>query len=218
VVAIDRGLRGGVLIDLHRRRLAAGETSVAGAARVLGRRFYFDERHASQVARIALSLFDELADLHKLPASVRPFLEAAALLHDVGNAVSYQKHHRHTQYLIQNADIPGLADRERDLVARIARFHRRSAPELEHAGMRGLTLAEARVVRKLATLLRVADALDRSHHQPIHSVQMRKSAQDVSVRLKIRAPVDLELWDVAHEAPLFRKVFGRRLRVEIGPR
>jgi exopolyphosphatase/guanosine-5'-triphosphate,3'-diphosphate pyrophosphatase len=219
VVAIDRGLRGGVLIDLHRRRLdGSGETSVAGAARVLGRRFYFDERHASQVARIALSLFDELADLHKLPASVRPFLEAAALLHDVGNAVSYQKHHRHTQYLIQNADIPGLADRERDLVARIARFHRRSAPELDHAGMSGLTPAEARVVRKLATLLRVADALDRSHHQPIHSVRTRKSPQDVSVRLKVRAPVDLELWDVAHEAPLFRKVFGRRLRVEIGSR
>jgi exopolyphosphatase/guanosine-5'-triphosphate,3'-diphosphate pyrophosphatase len=73
-------------------------------------------------------------------------------------------------------------------------------------------------VRKLATLLRVADALDRSHHQPIHSVRTRRTEQDVSVRLKVRAPVDLELWDVAHEAPLFRKVFGRRLRVEIASR
>jgi len=219
VVAVDRGLREGVLIDLHRRRLqgAEAEASVAGAARVLGRRFYFDERHASQVARIALSLFDELADLHKLPAAVRPFLEAAALLHDVGNAVSYQKHHRHTQYLIQNADIPGLADRERDLVARIARYHRRSPPELDHAGMSGLSPVEARMVRKLSTLLRVADALDRSHHQPIHSIRTRKNGQDIAVRLKVKtkAPVDLELWDVAHEAPLFRRVFGRRLRVEV---
>ena len=168
VVATDRGLRHGVLVDLQRRALAGdSDQSMGGAARVLGRRFYFDERHASQVARIALQLFDGLAEMHKLPASVRPFLEAAALLHDLGNAVSYQKHHRHTQYLIQNADIPGLADRERDLVARIARFHRRSPPDLDHAGMAGLTPAEARTVRKLATMLRVADALDRSHHQPI---------------------------------------------------
>ncbi len=216
VVATDRGLRHGLLVDLQRRALAGdSDQSIGGAARVLGRRFYFDERHASQVARIALQLFDGLAEIHKLPASVRPFLEAAALLHDLGNAVSYQKHHRHTQYLIQNADIPGLADRERDLVARIARFHRRSPPDLDHAGMAGLTPAEARTVRKLATMLRVADALDRSHHQPITEVKPRRSNGEISLRIKARAPVDLELWDVAHEAPLFRQVFGRSLSWEV---
>ena len=161
--------------------------------------------------------FDELADLHRLPAAVRPFLEAAALLHDVGNAVSYQKHHRHTQYLIQNSDIPGLADRERDLVARVARFHRRSPPDLDHAAMDGLSLAEARLVRKLATLLRMADALDRSHHQPVASIRTRRVGHDVVLRLGARAPVGLELWDVRHEASLFRKVFGRKLRWEVTP-
>jgi exopolyphosphatase/guanosine-5'-triphosphate,3'-diphosphate pyrophosphatase len=216
VIAVERGLRHGVLVDLHRRRNEGeGEGSIAGAARVLGRRFYFDERHASQVARVALVLFDELADIHRLPAAVRPFLEAAALLHDLGNAVSYQKHHRHTQYLIQNADIPGLADRERDLVARIARYHRRSPPELDHAGMSGLGLAEARMVRKLATMLRVADALDRSHHQPIQAVRIRRGGGEITLRLRVRAAVDLELWDVAHEAPLFRRVFGRPMKVEV---
>lgn len=216
VVAVERGLRHGVLFDLLRRRNADDlDFSIAGAARVLGRRFYFDERHASQVSRIALSLFDDLASVHRLPASVRPFLEAAALLHDVGNAVSYQKHHRHTQYLIQNADLPGLADRERDLVSRIARYHRRSAPEIDHAGMAGLSLAEARLVRKLATLLRVADALDRSHHQPIQTVRSKETKGEVCLRIRSRAPVDLELWDVAHEAPLFRRVFSRRLRWDV---
>jgi len=217
VVAVDRGLRHGVLLDLYRRQQSGEhDHSIGGAARVLGRRFYFDERHASQVARIALQLFDDLADLHRLPAAVRPYLEAAALLHDLGNAVSYQKHHRHTQYLIQNADIPGLADRERDLVSRIARYHRRSPPELDHAGMAGLTPAEARLVRKLATLLRVADALDRSHHQPLVEVRSRRHGSEIVLKLRARAAVDLELWDVAHEAPLFRKVFGRRLRWEVG--
>jgi exopolyphosphatase/guanosine-5'-triphosphate,3'-diphosphate pyrophosphatase len=219
VVAVERGLRHGVLWDLFRRRNNADQEgeghSVGGAARVMGRRFYFDERHASQVTRLALTLFDELADVHQLPAAVRPYLEAAALLHDVGNSVSYQKHHRHTQYLIQNADLPGLADRERDLVARVARYHRRSPPEIDHAGMAGLSLPEARLVRKLATLLRVADALDRSHHQPITGIRTRRSGRDICLRIKSRAPVDLELWDVAHEAPLFRKVFGHALRWEV---
>jgi exopolyphosphatase / guanosine-5'-triphosphate,3'-diphosphate pyrophosphatase len=214
VTAVERGLRHGVLIDMFRR--GGGEardgSPLADAATALGRRFYFDEGHAAQVARLALALFDGLAAVHNLPMAVRPFLEAAALLHDVGNAVSYQKHHRHTQYLIQNADIPGLADRERDLVARIARFHRRSAPELHHAGMEGLTTSEARTVRKLATLLRVADALDRSHSQPLRHLTVGVRAGEVVLHLHARTPLDLEVWDVAHEAPLFRRALGRRLR------
>jgi exopolyphosphatase/guanosine-5'-triphosphate,3'-diphosphate pyrophosphatase len=214
VVAVERGLRHGVLVDLQRGLSGAADHSLAGAARTLGRRFYFDEQHAGQVARLALSLFDDLADLHKLPAAVRPYLEAAALLHDIGNAVSYQKHHRHTQYLIENADIPGLADRERDLVARIARYHRRSTPEIDHAGMAGLSQVEGRTVRKLATLLRVADALDRSHHQPIQKVVARRTRTEIVLRLVAKVPLDLEMWDVAHEAVLFRRVFMRRLRWE----
>ena len=145
---------------------------------------------------------------------MRPFLEAAALLHDIGNSVSYQKHHRHTEYLIQNADIPGLADRERDLVSRIARYHRRSPPDLNHPGMEGLSPSEARMVRKLATILRVADSLDRSHLQPVSRMRVSHKGKEVHVRLDGKAPRDLELWDVNHEALLFTRVFGAKLRVE----
>jgi exopolyphosphatase/guanosine-5'-triphosphate,3'-diphosphate pyrophosphatase len=217
ITAVEPGLRHGVLIDLHRRggRGAKDGSPLEDAALALGRRFYFDEGHAGQVARIALVLFDALAAIHNLPAAVRPYLQAAALLHDVGNAVSYQKHHRHTQYLIENADIPGLADRERSLVARIARFHRRSPPEINHPGMEGLTTSESRTVRKLATLLRVADALDRSHSQPVRTVTVSARAQEVILRLRAHAALDLEVWDVAHEAALFQRVLGRRLRWEV---
>jgi len=76
----------------------------------LGRQLHFDEGHARQVARLALTLFDELATLHQLPAAARPYLEVAALLHDIGHAVNYQKHHKHTQYLIMNSDLPGLTE------------------------------------------------------------------------------------------------------------
>ena len=95
----------------------------------------------------------------------------AALLHDVGNAVSYQRHHKHSYYLIQNADIPGLTERERELAARMARFHRRTPAGANHADLAELSPADYQLVRKLATLLRLADSLDRSHHQPVRKLR-----------------------------------------------
>jgi exopolyphosphatase/guanosine-5'-triphosphate,3'-diphosphate pyrophosphatase len=214
VTAVDRGLRHGVLVDLVRRRFRnAEDSSLLNAACSLGRRFYFDEAHALQVRKLALDLFDQLAGLHQLPMAVRPYLEVASVLHDLGHAVSYQKHHRHTEYLVRNGDIPGLADRERDLVARIARFHRRSPPDLHHPAMEGLNTGEARIVRKLATILRVADALDRSHAQPIGKLRAIVGGGRVSVYLTTKGTAELELWDVNHEAQLFRQVFHAPLVV-----
>ena len=214
VTAVDRGLRHGVLVDLVRRRFrGADDSSLIDAARTMGRRCFFDEAHAMQVATLAIAMFDQLAALHRLPMAVRPYLEVAAVLHDIGHSVSYQKHHRHTEYLVRNGDIPGLADRERDIVARIARFHRRSPPDLHHPGMEGLSLGEARTVRKLATLLRVADALDRSHAQPINRMRAETESGKVMLHLFTQGQADLELWDVGHEAGLFHKVFAARLVV-----
>lgn len=214
VTAVERGLRHGVLVDLVRRRFRdADDASLIGAACAMGRRFFFDEPHALQVMKLAVALFDQLAALHRLPMAVRPYLEVAAVLHDIGHAVSYQKHHRHTEYLIRNGDIPGLADRERDIVARIARFHRRSPPDLHHPAMEGLLPGEARNVRKLATLLRVADALDRSHARPIRELRATVAGGEAVVRLVLQGAADLELWDASREAPLFREVFGARLLV-----
>ncbi|HTS82331.1 MAG TPA: Ppx/GppA phosphatase family protein [Myxococcaceae bacterium] len=215
VTAVQRGLREGILVDLIRRRAAGEDHSLHEAALVLGRRLHFDEAHAAQVTRLGLQLFDDLAPLHRLPASARPLLEVAGLLHDIGNAVSYQKHHRHSYYLIVNAEIPGLRERERELVARIARYHRRSPPDPSHSGMEGLGPGEIRLVRKLATLLRVADSLDRSHRQSIVRLQARLLPNAVVVKLKARNPLDLELWDATHEAALFRRVFGRKLHLQV---
>ena len=216
VTAVNRGLRDGLLVDLLYRQDATREDhSLAAAAVAMGQRLHFDEKHARQVARLSLALFDELAALHNLPLSCRPYLETAALLHDVGNAVSYERHHKHAYYLIHNGDIPGLADRERELVARVARYHQRSPPELNHSGMAGLSASEARLVRKLATLLRVANALDGSHQQPIKELRAVNGRDAVSLHLKARQPVDLELWGAEAETALFRRVFGKRLTLHI---
>lgn len=212
VTAVGTGLRNGILVELA----LDGERSDAGSAEAivaLGRRFGFDEPHAAQVARLSLSLYDGLARLHGLPPRARRILEAAALLHDVGHAVSVQSHHKHTYYLVANADLPGFADRERELVALVARYHRRSLPGRKRRDLETLSAAELRTVRKLVAILRVADALDRSHQQHVRELRVSGRRAAVELRLRARGALDLELWDAEREAPLFQKVFSRRLAV-----
>jgi exopolyphosphatase/guanosine-5'-triphosphate,3'-diphosphate pyrophosphatase len=211
VRAVDTGLRHGILVELARRSGAASDRSTGEALVDFGRRFAFDERHARQVAALSLRLYDAAKRLHRLPPGARRLLEAAALLHDVGHSVSPHRHHRHTYYLVVNADLPGFADRERELVALVARYHRRSAPSRDKADLKMLSAGELRTVRKLATLLRVADALDRSHQQPVRSLDLDLRGRAARLRVRTAGPVDLEAWDVRREAPLFRRVFGRRL-------
>ncbi len=216
ITAVDAGLRDGVLVDLMRRRSADHSDSwTLQAAEALGRRFQFDEAHGRQAARISLALFDGLRSSLGLPASARSLLEVAALLHDVGNSVSYAKHHRHTYYLINNADIPGLADREREIVACVARFHRRNLPDTGHPDLANLTRAEAQLVRKLAAMLRVADSLDRSHYQPVQDVKVTSRGNSPLLQIDVRGHVDLELWDFEREAKVFSDVFGRKLRLRL---
>ncbi len=219
ITAVDRGLREGILYDLlKRRKFDDSDHSLAEAALALGRRFAFSEEHGVQVSKLALTLFDELATLHQLPAAARPYLEVAALLHDIGHAVNYQKHHKHTQYLIVSSDLPGVTERERMLIALIARFHRRSKPDVTHELLAPLTPAEFRLVRKCSAILRVADSLDRSHQQPVKSLTAQVRGRNVALSVKARASVDLELWDLQHEVELFREVFGKSLQVNLSTR
>ena len=217
ITAVDKGLRDGVLLDLQRRvNLKPQDSSLADAALAMGRRFGIDEPHAQQSRRLALALFDALEPLHHLPVAARPLLEAGALLHDVGHAINPQKHHKHSAYLIQHADLPGLTERERYVLAMVVRFHRRSAPERTHEALAEMTASEVQTVRRLSTILRVADSLDRSHMQPVKELRVQLKSDAVVVRLAVKGPVDLELWDVEKEAPLFRRVFARRLKFVVG--
>jgi exopolyphosphatase/guanosine-5'-triphosphate,3'-diphosphate pyrophosphatase len=212
LTAVGTGLRNGILLELSRAgERPDGESAEAMIA--LGRRFGFDEAHATQVARLALILYDALERVHGLPPRARLILEAAALLHDVGHAVSVHSHHKHTYYLVSNADLPGFPDRERELVALVARYHRRSVPGRGRRDLEALTASELRTVRKLVALLRVADALDRSHQQQVRDLRVAASGLSVELRVGARGPLDLELWDAAREAVLFQRVFSRRLSV-----
>lgn len=186
----------------------------ARAARELGRRYQFDEAHGEQTERIALRLFDDLRALHELGREEREILRLAALLHDVGTFVNPSGHHRHSYYLIAHSDLGGMPRERRELVARVARFHRKGPPTPRHELLADLTKREQKVVLRLAALLRIADALDREHRKAISDVRARIERGRVVLRLAAQGDTSLEEWTAYRKADLFERVFGLKVAVE----
>lgn len=215
LTAVDGGLKEGLLVDLVRRsRQRRSDPLLSEAVIAAGRRFAFDEAHALHTRDVALALFDQLDRVHQLPPDARLILEVAAVLHDVGHVVSRSRHHKHSLYLIQNMDLPGLSDHERDLAGIVARFHRRTPPRPDHQLLEHLPAVEVRLVRKLATLLRVADATDRGRQQSVAGIEVTIRPQSVHLRLVPRARRTPSTAALDEDAALFRAVFGRRLALE----
>lgn len=220
VTAVDGGLKEGLLVDLVKRsQQRRVDPLLSEAVLAAGRRFSFDEAHALHTRDVSLALFDLLTSVHHLPPDARLLLEVAAMLHDVGNVVSRSRHHKHTFYLIANMDLPGVSEHERELAALTARFHRRSPPRKEHPMLARLPPVEARLVKKLATLLRIADATDRARQQAFDAVEVVVRPRFVRLRLRCARGkvVDEQAvhGDIEPDATLFRTVFGRGLDVEI---
>lgn len=219
IVAPGIGLKDGVLDELVSKHFDVwdygGEADAAlEAALRLGRRYHFDEAHGVLVARLSVELFDQLRPRHKLGDRDRLLLRAAALLHDIGDFVRYEGHHRHSHYLLVNSDIVGLTPAERTVVANVARYHRKATPDVSHPNFRDLDRDDRSRVRVLAAILRIADALDREHAAKVTAV--RSVLEKGRIRLHLTGDPDrqLEEWTVRRKCELFEEVFD--LKVEIG--
>ena len=190
------------------RRLAAAEA--------FARSLHFEEPHAAQVQRIALSIFDQFAGPLGLDPDGRDLLGAAALLHDIGYVVGFKGHHKHTYRLIAHAQLDGFTPREREIVALVARFHRRTGPKKRHRAWAALARDDRSQVRRLAALLRVADALDRRHSQRLREIRCRVTRGRVRLTLISAQDLGVELHAAEAKANLFRKVFGREISLDAG--
>jgi len=217
----QRGLRDGLMADLIRRTLHRRgahlhqESAVLDGLRAFGRRCGYREEHAEQVAQLSLSMFDQLPDLHRLGEEERAILHAAAMLHDVGAFVSYNRHHKHSYYLLYHADLPGYTDRERELIATIARYHRRGVPKEGHEEFQRLTPQERDVVRTLAAILRVADGLDRGHRRHVRSLTARQWGKGVQIDVTAERGSDLEVWSARQKADLLEEISGGPIRIRL---
>ena len=175
-----RGLRDGLMVDLLQHYYSASETWHPNADRAesldqVCQKYLYDAPHAQHVSQLALNLFYQLHDLHQLPEKYAGILHAAATLHDIGLFVAHPKHHKHSYYLIKSSGMNSFSKLDLDLIANIARYHRKAHPSQKHLPFSQLTPANQQVVRKLSAMLRVVDALDFKHDQTVKAVNCAMS-------------------------------------------
>ena len=220
IIISDNALREGVLLDALSRRRGATLHHLRDLRRRsvlhLAESMDDDVAHSIRAAGFALDLFDATASLHGLGDDSRELLEAGALLANVGLSISHSEHHKHSYYVIRHSDcLAGFTDHEIELIAQIARYHRKSAPKAKHSEFARLRLEDQDRVRILAGVLRVGIALDRSHKGRVEriAVSLGNGEEPVSILVKHldEVDVDLEIQTAEDRKGLLEVVLDRRV-------
>lgn len=214
----DWALREGVIIDRLREFEAEARPPAANFAdqklrgvQAVGRRFGYEEAHSHQVTRLAEKIFDSLAPAEKLTRHQRTLMSAAALLHDIGYHIAHESHHKHSLYLIKNSELTGFSEAERDVIANIARYHRGSMPKERHPEFAALNSTDRETVLKLGAIVRVADALDRSHEGRVTDLRCSREGEVVHLQLRSSLDCENELLEAERKRDMFEGAFQAKL-------
>jgi exopolyphosphatase/guanosine-5'-triphosphate,3'-diphosphate pyrophosphatase len=212
VLINERGIREGLLIRAMKRLGLTTGKSVAPSWKDSIMEFavscHVDEQHATHVAGISLSIYDALALPFGLSKPERKLLEAAAILHDCGYFISYGSHHKHSYHLIRHSELFGFTPRERELIAQIARYHRKSLPKRKHDSFQGLKEKDQVIVARLGGILRLADGLDRRRNGLIKKVSCLFGGTNITINLTATEDVSVEIFGANAKKDLFEKAFG----------
>jgi exopolyphosphatase/guanosine-5'-triphosphate,3'-diphosphate pyrophosphatase len=218
MVVSEFALREGIVFDtIEKRGSDSGHKFLANIRyrSIIGfaEHFNYERQHAQQVSMLALKLFDQLRQLHSLKDTEREYLHYACLLHDLGMFLSHTQHHRHSYYLIRNSELAGFTENEKEIIANIARYHRKSHPKPKHEGFKNLTPREARIVTQLAALLRIADGLDRSHAAAVKDIKCRVTQSAVACTLIPSSGNNLgiDIWGAERKKQLFEDTFHKKI-------
>lgn len=215
----ERGIREGLILRSLREHgfleEAVSTRDWRSSADAFARSCHVDTAHAEHVRHLAVLLFDALAPDYGLDGRARELLEAAALLHDVGYFISYAKHHKHTYHLLRHADLFGFSPREREIVANVARYHRKALPKKKHEGYGQLSPDDQGLVNRLGGLLRLADGLDRRRNGHVSSVTCRIEGDTVRIDLEGEGDLGVEHYGGQDKGDLFEQAFGKRLVIEV---
>lgn len=188
--------------------LMAFRRQMVRSARAVGEQYYYDRTHARAVTGYSLTLFDALRDLLDLDDKDRLLLELAAVLHDIGMYVNEHHHQHHSAYLVKWSNIVGLNENDRKLTAQIVYFHRRDLPGRDFPEFMALTRKERLRVAKLAGILRLADVLDRGHHQNVKELRVEVSGERLIMYLLIAGDLGIILDELPKKADLVEQVTG----------
>lgn len=207
-------LREGIIMNYIRQR--SGEFDLGHLKDVrynsvihLGELTNYDKTHSEQVMKLANKIFDFIKLKFEFSDTDREYLEAACLLHDIGYHISHTDHHKHSYYLIRNAEMLGFNDKEIEIIANVARYHRKSHPKIKHENFNKLDEQSKILVRKLSGILRIADALDRSHKSIVNDIEININEKTFEIILKsCSADPSLEIWGANIRKGLFEESFG----------
>ena len=215
------GVREGLLFELAAVQMAipfsTDEERTHSEAMISGAMSYAyrvrcDLKHAEQVRSLALQLFDQLWAYHQLNSGARAVLASAALLHDCGVLINRKGHHRHGEYLIHNAKIPGLLGWQKNMTAAIVRYHnKKSEPTAQHSVFASLSREQRKTTKLLAGMLRLAECLESDHRQVISKLTMEGGPRDVRVHVEMRDSSRLNLAGIQRKARLLERELKLRL-------
>lgn len=214
-------IRDGLLIELSQLFSGFKRTDVSkqviSSARQMGKKYQYDEPHSLLVANLALKLFDVLKQEHGLGTRERLLLEVSGILHDIGMFIGSTGYHKHSSYLVDSADIFGLRKADKNIVSNVVRYHRRSLPQPSHEPYMSLPRMDRVVVSKLAAILRVASALDKSRQQKIKNFHLEKQDDGYTIWIpEETGDFTVERDSVAKRGNMFAEVFGVTIDLKQG--
>jgi exopolyphosphatase/guanosine-5'-triphosphate,3'-diphosphate pyrophosphatase len=215
VFVSSRGLRDGLMVDLLQKEYKAytggwmETVTRSESIEEFGEKYNYDKAHCQHVSKLAVNLFEQLRELHKLPDKYMKVLHAAAMLHDIGLFIAYEKHHKHSYYLIKSSGPTSFDGAELDLIANIARYHRKAHPSPKHLPFSQLSPLQQDVVRKLSALLRVADGLDFGRQAKVERLEIRQTnAKRLSIKLGGKGDLRDEIRSAMDKAELMNEVYS----------
>jgi exopolyphosphatase/guanosine-5'-triphosphate,3'-diphosphate pyrophosphatase len=213
----NRGVRDGLILtmidqnlgefgeDPHNRDTALDRFAAACSGELV---------HGRQVARLAGRIYEPLAKLYNLDPADQPLLEAAARLQDVGYLINYDQHHKHSYHLILHSGLPGFQPHELELIANVARYHRGSKPKPKHANFQRLSPEDRKRVARLASILRLAGGLDRSHSGQVRDVSVVRGSKGLELWVEAPEIPEVDLWGARRRAKMFEREFNTSLAIE----
>jgi exopolyphosphatase/guanosine-5'-triphosphate,3'-diphosphate pyrophosphatase len=186
-------------------------SQIVASAVNLGRKFHFDEAHSRHVASHCMTIFDALVKEHGMNRRHRIMLETAAILHDIGMYIKSSGHQKHGQYIVANSEIFGLHNDELEIIANVISYHRGDPPSQSDIEYITLQREERILVLKMASILRVADALDRGHSQHIKKITVERRLETIVLHADKSYDLSLELMSIEEKGGMFQDVFGYKV-------
>jgi exopolyphosphatase / guanosine-5'-triphosphate,3'-diphosphate pyrophosphatase len=208
-------LREGILFDTvdkeHNTLVSADMQNIRYKSVInLAKHCGYDKLHTAKVLNFANKIFDSLKEKYDLTEKDRDVLEAATILHDIGHSISQAQHHRHSYYLIKNSELLGFNNDEIEMIANVARYHRKSHPKTKHVEFNKLSASNKRKVKMLSGILRIADGLDRGHNSVVKDIDISVHNSVYKIKVETEPSKDpiLEVWGANMRKELFEESFG----------